>query len=303
MLSTQTNIPTIVHHMGVLDGQSNPPNSFEAIQASLAAGAAVIEVDINALAADDYLLVHDELLEGETDGRGAVLDCSPEAARLLHIQHNGTLMPNVVPLLSDVVTLFAVDPGSARLQLDFKNMVPFQEEEPLRRLVRLVEPIRERVIVSTGADWQLRKMRKLAPWLRLGFDIMLYIAWEPANATRDPREFPKALGAYGYYDDHILATRAAMPRADYLQDRCESLLGQVEDISVFYLDYKMIAQSLEDGFNWADALHAHGIQLDAWTMDMSNPDAVQKALPLLRAGVDLFTSNTPLALGALLAPR
>ena len=293
--------PAIVHHMGALDGQTNPPNSLEAIRASLAASAAVIEVDINALAKDDYLLVHDEMLEEETNGKGAVMDCAVETARRLLIHLKGKATSFSVPLLSDVVGVFIRDPGTTQLKLDFKNLIPFQEDEPLRRLIRLIEPIRERVIVSTGADWQLRKMRKMAPWLRLGFDIMLYIAWEPVNATRDPREFPKALGAYGYYDDHILATRAAMPIADYLQDRYESLLSQVEDISVFYLDYKMIAQSLVDGFNWADALHARGIQLDSWTMDVSNPDAVQKALPLLRAGVDLFTSNTPLALGALLA--
>jgi hypothetical protein len=159
------------------------------------------------------------------------------------------------------------------------------------------------VIVSSGADWQLRKMRKLAPWLALGFDIMLYIGWEPGGTQRDPRDFPQRLGAYGYYDDHILATRAAMSTADYLADRCECLLGLVKDVSVFYLDYKLIAQSLQDGFNWANPLHANGIRLDAWTMDVTNPMAVEKTAPLMHAGVDLFTSNTPLALGKLLTEK
>ncbi len=37
--------PAVVHHMGALDGQQAPPNSLEAVAASLAAGASVVEVD------------------------------------------------------------------------------------------------------------------------------------------------------------------------------------------------------------------------------------------------------------------
>jgi glycerophosphoryl diester phosphodiesterase len=287
--------------MAALDGQTFPPNSLEGIQACLKAGAAFIEVDINALASGDYLLVHDEVLESETSGKGAVASCDPIQIRDLTIKHSGTVTSYGVPLLSQVVGLFQEDPGSAVLQLDFKNLVPFQDDEPLLRLVKLVEPIQQRVIVSTGADWQLRRLRRLAPWLRLGFDIMLHLAWEPDPAKRDPREFPKKLGAYGYYDDHILASQQAMRTSEYLRDRCESLAAQVRDVSVFYLDYRTIVRSLEDGFNWAEALHAQGIKLDAWTMDTTKPDAVQAAKSLLEAGVDLFTSNTPLAWAKLLA--
>jgi len=293
--------PAVVHHMGAMDGSAAPPNSLEAIRTSLAAGAAVIEVDINALADGDYLLVHDDLLEAETDGSGAVLACSSQDARGLHIQHDRVATALSVPLLSDVIHLFSSSGASTRLQLDFKNLTPFQDDEPLLRLARLVEPLQERVIVSSGADWQLRKLRKIAPWLRLGFDIMLYLGWEPQGAQRDPRDFPRQLGAYGYYDDHILASRRAMTPFAYLHDRCASLVRQVEDVSVFYLNHGLIAQSLLDGFNWAEQLHQHGIWLDAWTMDVTRPAAVTNAPLLYQAGVDLFTSNTPQALARLLA--
>jgi glycerophosphoryl diester phosphodiesterase len=186
------------------------------------------------------------------------------------------------------------------LQLDYKNVIPFADPEPLQRLVDLIQPLGDRVIVTSGADWQLRKLRKLAPWLMLGFDVMGYIGWKPPEESRDPRELPKALGAYGYYDDHILASKRYVPTADYLRDRCESLASLVPDVSAFYLEYPLIAQSLKDGFNWAEALHEHGIKLDAWTMDVTNLVAVQDLPPLLAAGVDLFTTNTPLALAQLL---
>jgi glycerophosphoryl diester phosphodiesterase len=292
--------PTIVHHMAALDDHAAPPNSLEAIQANLQSGADFIEVDINALANDDYLLVHDDELEAETSGQGLVAKCTPEQARALSIKHEGVISKCRVPLLSEVVALFLSHPGRSRLQLDFKNVIPLPSDEPLQRLVRMIEPLGDRVLVSSGADWHLRKLRRMAPWLMLGFDIMYYIGWKPANTPRDPREPPRLMGAYGYYDDHILASQAFWPKAEYLRDRCESLARVVPDVSIFYLEHYLIAHSLEDGFNWAEELHKYDIKLDAWTMDVTNPVAVQNAPRLLQAGVDLFTTNTPGALSTLL---
>lgn len=292
--------PTIVHHMAALDPQIAPPNSLEAIQASLDAHATIIELDITALAKDDYLLVHDPDLESETNGTGPVAKLAPEETNRLTIKQNGNVTTYRVPLLSQVVQLFEKHGGSTRLQLDFKNVFPLESDEPLHRLTGLIEPLGDRVLVSSGADWQLRKIRKLAPWLRLGFDIMYYIDWQPANKARDPRAIPKHLGKYGYYDDHPIASTNTWSAADYLQDRCESLMGLVPDVSAFYLEHPLVAQSLADGFNWAEALHKRGIKLDAWTMDVTNPIAVASAPRLLAAGVDMFTTNTPRALAELL---
>lgn len=292
--------PIFVHHMAALDGAPHPPNSLEAIHACLDAGAVFIEIDVTALAEGDYLLVHDAVLEGETTGAGDVAACTPAQARNLCFVVNGVSTQVRVPLLSDVVAALVAHPTPARLQIDFKNVLPFSDDEPLRRLIKLIEPLGERVIVSSGADWQLRKLRRHAPWLDLGFDVQFYIDWQPADKPRNPREYPKALGAYGYYDDHPIASQRFWATADYLRDRCGALIGLVPRASTFYISHKLIAQSLDDGFNWAAMLHDAGIKLDAWTMDAGNPIAVQNAPRLLDAGVDQFTSNTPLALRQML---
>ncbi len=293
--------PTIVHHMAALDDQVAPPNSLEAIQACLDANAPMIEVDITALADSDYLLVHDPELESETSGRGAVAECSSAHARQLWIKHAGVVTAYRVALLSGVIALFQNHSGPSRLHLDFKNVIPLPSDEPLYRLLTLIEPLGERVIVSSGADWHLRKLRKLAPWLMLGFDIMYYIDVPAATGeSRDPRVPPHRLGAYGYYDDHPLALARYWSASEYLQDRCESLMGLVPDVSAFYVEHTLLAQSLQDGFTWAEALHERGIKLDAWTLDVTNPTAVANAPRLLQAGVDLFTTNTPRALAHLL---
>lgn len=245
--------PTIVHHMAALDDQAAPPNSLQAIKACLDAGAVTIEIDALALAEADYLLVHDDVLESETNGQGPVGESTPVQVRDLKIKHGNQVTGYPVALLSDVVGLFQEHEGRSGLQIDFKNVVPFADEEPLTRLIELVRPLGERVIVSSGADWQLRQLRKLAPWLMLGFDVMYYIDRQPEGTLRDPRALPKRMGAYGYYDDHPLALERHWSTGEYLQDRCESLIGLVPDVSVFYIEHILLAQSLRDGFNWGNA--------------------------------------------------
>jgi glycerophosphoryl diester phosphodiesterase len=287
--------------MAALDG-TFPPNSLEAVQACLEANAAFIEVDITALREGDYLLVHDPELESETSGKGEVGQCTPEQVRDLFLKspETGDVI-NIRPaLLSDVVRVMQEYTNDARLQLDFKNVLPFTDDEPLRRLVNLIEPLGNRVIVSTGADWQLRRLRKLAGWLDLGFDVHFYIDWRQTGEPIDPRIPPFKLGAYDYWDDHLVAVQRFWPTADYLAERCEIMARELPGISTFYIDHKLITQSLEDGFNWAEALHTFGIRLDAWTMDVTNPIAVANAPRLLAAGVDQFTTNTPHEMAQLL---
>ncbi|MBP8973995.1 MAG: hypothetical protein KBH93_08970, partial [Anaerolineae bacterium] len=293
--------PLIVHHMAALDGGHFPPNSLEGVRASLEGGADFIEVDVTALADEDYLLVHDPVLESETTGSGPVAHCTARQARELRCKVNGAATDFRVPTLGEIVALLAEHPARTRLQLDFKNVIPFADDEPLIRLARLIEPLGERVIVSSEADWQLRRLRRLAPWLELGFDIHFYIGWPDPAHPRNPAELPHEVGAYGYYDDHPLASRRVWPAADYLADRCAALMTLLPGASTLYINQHFLVQSLEDGFDWAAALHEAGLKCDAWTLDYGDPVAEANARRLLAAGVDQFTTNTPLALRALLS--
>lgn len=286
--------PVFVHHMAALDGRPYPPNSLEAIRACLEAGADFVEIDVTALAADDYLLVHDPALEHETSGIGDVGAATIEQARRLTIRHGGSITPYPVPLLSQVVALFRDYPGSTRLQIDYKNVFPMEDDEPLRRLLRLIEPLGERVLVSSGADWHLRRLRALSPRLDLGFDIGFYLDYRPDGA--DEQQPPFRLGAYGYHDDHLLATRRLLSPARYLDERCQLLLSALPSASTWYVSYRLLIRCLQDGFNMVDWLHQRGLKLDAWTIDSHHPNGIESARMLLDAGIDQFTTNTPTAL-------
>jgi hypothetical protein len=134
-------------------------------------------------------------------------------------------------------------------------------------------------VLVSRADWQLR-LRRFAPALRLGFDIM-WVDWSAVARARDPREFPKTVGAYGYLDDHPIAGNKIWSPAVYLENRCEAMLGLVPGVEIWYVRHTFIKRCLDDGFNLAAFLSARGIQLDAWTMDgAGRVDA--NALPLAR---------------------
>jgi hypothetical protein len=42
-------------------------------------------------------------------------------------------------------------------------------------------------------------------------------------------------GAYGYWDDHVLARLAIWNKADYLTERCGNLVDSLPGISTFFL--------------------------------------------------------------------
>src|SRR5689334_6879733 len=97
--------PIIVYHQAALDdGVPRLPNSLAAIEACLAANAPFVEVDVTALADEDYLLVHDHRLESETTGHGPVGATPASEARSLYFRTSVQPVARV-PLLSDVVAL------------------------------------------------------------------------------------------------------------------------------------------------------------------------------------------------------
>jgi glycerophosphoryl diester phosphodiesterase len=285
--------------MAALDG-AHPPNSIEAVRACLEAGAAHVEIDVAALADGDFLVVHDLDLASQTSGSGLASDCRRDAARRLRIKdRDGLLTQTRVPLLSEVVALLLEYPGT-KLQVDLKDERPYHNEEPILRLARLLKPAEGQAIVSSMADWQLRRLQKFAPWLEVGFDPGFYLAWWPPEYV-DPSLPPHRIGAYGYLDDHPLADARTWSSSRYLADRAETLLRLVPGITTLYVYHGVLAKSLDDGFNWAEACRDAGVALDAWTMDIGRPGMEERVRRLDQAGVDLVTTNTPREIAALLS--
>jgi len=286
----------ITHHKGNIDTANFPSNSLETIQASLDAQADAIEIDVLALKDKDYLLVHDDELHSETTGKGAVSDCTVEDAQHLYFKKSINRQKYRVPLLSQVVDQFLKHDSPTRLQIDFKNYFPLVDDEVLHRLLHIIEPIRDRVTVSSPADWQLRKLHRFADWLDVGFDIQFYFDYRGFLQKINPQHPPYREGAYGYYDDHLLSLGKTWTTSDYLRDRAETLIRQVNGISTLYINHRTLVKCLDDGFNWFEFAQHYDVKIAVWTVNTKDKKAIRNAKQLISEGATHFISDTPISL-------
>jgi glycerophosphoryl diester phosphodiesterase len=280
--------PLLVCHMAALSGRHRR-NSTAAIRECFEANVGRIEIDIHSMDGDDYAVYHDRRLEGDTTGSGSIGAATPDAIRALRY----TEFPDDRPaLLSEVVEL--ARGCDTEMQLDWKDL-RLMSPRRLAALVDTVAPVRERVVVSSPQDWNLRLLRGAPGAPPTGFDPGHYLAPER------PGPLPRNAGAYGYRDDHPLALVRGDPAPVYLAARMEALLAQAPGSSEFFLDYRLVLQMLDDGFDAASWLHERGIGANVWTADYRVPDDAAWLRRLVDAAVDRVTTNTAPAWAAAFA--
>jgi hypothetical protein len=73
------------------------------------------------------------------------------------------------------------------LQLDLKEYAPLDFAVP-KHLANMLDPVRDSVRVTGGADWALRRLRAIDPDPPLGFDPLFYLDWDnsPNRSTGEP---------------------------------------------------------------------------------------------------------------------
>lgn len=288
-----TRTPVLLIHHGANRGRLYPQNSLGGLRHCLRAGARVVEVDITPTADGAFAVLHDYLLDHTTTGSGRVAAHTAEELRGLCLLWHGQASSERVALLEDALALLAEQPATAELQLDLKPDEPLPTPL-LGRLADTLAPLRERVRVTTGADWALGRLHALDPHLPLGFDPGWYLDARPE--PYEPPEPPFSLGAYGYYDEHPLARHVWGTPAEYLEARAECLWRQAPYAGVWYLHGRLVERSLDDGFDWIAWLHARGVEVDVWTLDPEHADHVEGARRLVDLGADRLTTNDAPAL-------
>lgn len=272
----------LVCHMAALSGTQRR-NSLAAIRECIEAGAERIEIDIHSLTGPDYIVFHDRRLDEHTTGAGPIGKATPDEVRAVRFLDDPEARP---PLLSEVIELTAA--AHTELQLDLKDWRPLDDAR-LRALIDTVEPALDRMIVSTGQDWNLQRLHRAAPDLRFGFDPGHYID----HAVEGSRAFlPRTMGAYGYRDDHPLAFGRTEPVSDYLHERWEQIAKFAPGAREYFINHRLLLQMLGDGFDVTAFLHERGIEANVWTVDYHGPESLETLRRLAAAGVDRVTTNT-----------
>lgn len=289
----------LVHH-AANRGHGFPAGSLSALRACLEAGAEIVEIDITPIkAAADFALLHDGLLDEQTSGCGPVAERT--AGEIIHLRYlwpKGEVSAEPVGLLSQAVVMVQQYRGLQELQLDLKPH-SYLTRAGVSRLLGLIAPIRERVRITSGADWHLRQIAREDSRLSLGFDPLFYLDLDDDES--EVERLPFRVGAYGYRDDHPLSARRWGAPADYLAARAEALLAQAPCCDVWYIRAQLLARVLSEGFDWVAYLHERGIKVDVWTLDASRSGDVALAQSLISKGVDRITTNEAPAMAAALS--
>jgi glycerophosphoryl diester phosphodiesterase len=243
----------------------DPPFSLANLRLGLAAGAS-IEIDARVLADGEWVCLHDDVLDEETDGHGPVGRATAATIRGLRIA-GGDFAP---PLLVDVVAAVAVAPKrGARLQIDLKQPLSDLTPAATARFAALVSPVADLCLLS-GTEWSaVVRLGAAVPGLRLGFD---------------PLDM----------DDH-----QAAPGGARIAGLTEAMLATAPGATTYYLNYRLVLAALDRGIDLIGPLHASGATVDAWTMDPTTP-GIEKLLPrIVAAGADQITTNDPAAIAQL----
>ncbi|MEA3327384.1 MAG: hypothetical protein U9R53_08770 [Chloroflexota bacterium] len=291
---------TLIHHAAHC-AHDTPPGSLSALEGCLKGDSAVIEIDVIPLGDGSFALLHDQNLEVDTNGRGKAPQMKRDRVQNLYYKVNGEVSQEKVGFLEDAIDLFKAYPKTQRLQLDLKPFAPLTRAI-LSDFLALLAPVKDRILVTSVADWALRSLANFAPDLFLGFDPLLYI--DIAGEEPRPEGIPPfRVGAYGLLDDHPLSAYQWGPLGDYLAARAGALLVQVPKGCAWFVRAVLLQEALEAGFDWIEFLHRQGSTVDGWTFDVSQPDQIKLAQSLLDHGIDFLTTDTPAQLATYLPAK
>ena len=285
--------PTLLKiHRAIWSG-TLPANSLAAIVECTTAQVARAEIDVQPRRDGGFVVFHDDRLDRSTNGEGALRDRSAAELGAVRLQWRGESTTHGLCDLADALAAIAAAPYPTVFELDLKELEPWPWAR-VEAFARLLEPVRDRVLLGTEADWNLRRILTVDPAIPVSLNPGAYLDWAEADDHA-----VLARGAYGYLDRHPLAARRTGPIRDYLADRFGGIAGLVPRTRELHLRVAFFERMLDDGVADAAALiRSAGPAVDVWTLDAGTPAWEARLRRLLAAEVDVVTTNTAPALAA-----
>ena len=238
------------------------------IAEGLSLGASV-EIDLQRQAGGGFVVLHDQTLERETTGIGAVADALPDYLERLRLRDNdGNSTEHVPMLLGDLARLLAEKSGGdgAILQLDMKNDAIDLTNGDVKVFAETMAPVLDHIILSCGDAALVKMMRDALPKLGVGYDPCHFGAVDAVLASSKFARF-------------VVDAVAAMPHA-----------------TMIYLEARLVLEADRRGFNLVEAFHNNGKTIDAYTIRDSNVSMLPDVLRLLDLRCDQITTDDPIGL-------
>ncbi|WP_319413704.1 glycerophosphodiester phosphodiesterase family protein [uncultured Cohaesibacter sp.] len=225
-----------------------------------------IEIDLQVNGDGTFVVLHDELLEQSTSGKGPVNKASAvQLAALFLKDDTGGNSGEKVMLLDDLAELVAqgaVGEGAV-LQLDLKDGLDAFHDNTVASFADAIAPVAGHMILSgMHADAVLRLADALEG---------LPVGYDPCNEAAVRQTI-----ATGVYQDFVERALATAPWA-----------------SMIYLEHRFVLQADAAGFDMIGAFHEAGKLVDAWTLHAVTNETRPMIERLLALKVDQITTDDP----------
>jgi glycerophosphoryl diester phosphodiesterase len=224
---------------------------------------ASVEVDINRISDGGFAILHDDHLDRETTGSGAVDQASRDVLQGLVLRDNvGHPTDQPLMLLDDLAALVASSGAhpDALLQLDLKTGAEALTPADIAAFSQAVAAMGARVILSSGDADAVALLADAAPGVLIGHD--------PCDEVR-----VEMLRVTGDFAGFVAGALAESPRAEMI-----------------YLAIPLVLEADARGFDLVAAFQAEGKAVDAWTMERTDAAVLRR---LLDIGVDQITTDDP----------
>ena len=212
----------------------DPPNSLAGLESCLRAPVARVAIDVHAVDSLGFVAGHAELPPTPHD--------RPTRLR-------------------DIVALVVAVPGPTTVELRLVGTAPLTWART-EELARLVSPAAKRIVVTAKADWNLRRLRAVAPDLRVGFAPGLYLG-------RDP---------------------------DRLAPRLVDAIRLVPGARELHLRLETFEALLDEGVIDPALIHQLGMKISVGALDTTTARWQDRLTRAVDAGADMIATATPRAL-------
>lgn len=233
---------------------------------------ASVEIDLQRYNGDGFVVLHDEDLHPATTGKGPLVSATREDLADLRLRDgNGGQTDHPILLIEDLTTLI-LDGGyspDAVLQLDMKAPSSSIGEGDIAVFAKAIAPVARSVILSAGDAEAVERLSQAVPDMPIGYDPCHNGASERLWESRDFAGF-------------VAGAISASPRA-----------------GMIYLAHDLILFADAEGFDLVRAFHAHGLEVDAYTIRAATNEILPKVMRLLALRVDQITTDDPVGLEAL----
>lgn len=238
----------------------------DSLALGLARGA-LMEVDLQLTSDDHWVCLHDETLEAETTGSGRVAMANrAQIEQLRQRGPDGRPMPSPPLFLDELSGMLGQAGGAARIQLDLKVEQRAFKGAARARFGAAVAPLASRFDIGAH-DWAaVQELAALAPGCRPGFD-----PFELAPAHR-------------FADRETAGSFARL------------MLEAAPEASMLYLYHGLVTSAADLGVDLVGIAHAHGREVDCWTIDPGLDGLEPLIRHLFAVGCDQLTTNAPEAL-------